>query len=384
MRPWRLPSALLALLMLLSTGAWGCASGESDSYGDDGGGSTESGSGDGGVGGNPEAGHHPGGEGGSPDVGVAAKFTIGGMVTGLGLGDSVVLQDNLGDDLTVAADGTFTFLTALSSGAIYSVTVSTQPASPAETCTVTSGKGTVAAADVTGVMVACAPTTYTIGGTVTGLETGDSVVLQDNLADNLTVATNGSFTFAMPLLTGAAYSATVLTAPTSPAETCAVTTGSGTVVSADVTGILVTCSVPVATEVSFPTTTSTCAGPDTPGALGSGGGGVRYQTGDSVSQAYARSTSSVELVLDFTMSDETGGCSAGVTLDWNVELNGTVVGSYSWVSASASSHTVSETYTYAAIAPVAGEFTIELIATSTVCPGGGSWNWNPGGTATIE
>ena len=218
MRPWRLPSALLALLMLLSTGAWGCASGESDSYGDDGGGSTESGSGDGAVGGNPEAGHHPGGEGGSPDVGVAAKFTIGGMVTGLGLGDSVVLQDNLGDDLTVAADGTFTFLTALSSGAIYSVTVSTQPASPAETCTVTSGKGTVAAADVTGVMVACAPTTYTIGGTVTGLETGDSVVLQDNLADNLTVATNGSFTFAMPLLTGAAYSATVLTAPTSPAE----------------------------------------------------------------------------------------------------------------------------------------------------------------------
>jgi len=65
-------------------------------------------------------------------------------------------------------------------------------------------------------------------------------------------------------------------------------------------------------------------------------------------------------------------------------LHNTVVGSYSWVSASASSHTVSETYTYAAIAPVAGEFTIEMIATSTVCPGGGSWNWNPGGTATIE
>jgi hypothetical protein len=225
------------------------------------------------------------------------------------------------------------------------------------------------------------PPTYTIGGTVSGLPSGDSVVLQDNGKDDLTVIANGSFTFATALASGAAYSVTVSTTP--PAETCLVGSGAGTVASADVSSVVVTCS-PSPTVVSFPTTTSVCAGPDSPGALGAGGGGARYQVGDSVSQAYARAASSTKLVLDFTMSDETGGCAVGATLTWNVQLNGTVVGSYSWVTAAGSTHTVSQTYSYAAIAPVAGMFTIEAIATSTVCSGGGSWNWTAGGTATIE
>jgi hypothetical protein len=89
-------------------------------------------------------------------------------------------------------------------------------------------------------------------------------------------------------------------------------------------------------------------------------------------------------VLDFSMSDSTGGCGTGVTLDWNVELNGTVVGAFSWVAGSATTHTVSQTYTYTAIAPLAGEFTIDVVATSSVCSGGGSWDWIPGGTAAIE
>jgi hypothetical protein len=387
MRFISLCGALLALLALLSGGAWSCAGGATELDVDGGIGAFEGGAADAAAGGHEDGARPDGGDSHGGDARedvVSSKFAVGGTITGLSAADSVVLQDNLSDDLTVTTNGSFTFTTSLAAGAVYSVTVLTQPASPVEVCTVTGGGGTVGTADVTSVTIACAIPTFTVGGMVTGLESGDSVVLQDNLADNLTVSTNGSFTFATSLASGATYSVTVLTQPDSPAETCTVASGSGTVASADVSGVVVTCTVPSPTDVSFPTTTSTCAGPDSPGALGSGGGGVRYQTGDSVSQTYAGATSSTELILDFTMSDETAGCSAGVTLDWNVELNGTVVGTYSWVSASASSHTVSETYTYAAIAPISGEFTIELIATSTVCVGGGSWNWNPGGTATIE
>ena len=81
-----------------------------------------------------------------------ATFTIGGSITGL-TASGLVLIDNNGDALTVQAYGsTFTFATALVSGATYAVTVKTQAAG--ETCQVTGGTGTVTA-NVTTVSVAC-------------------------------------------------------------------------------------------------------------------------------------------------------------------------------------------------------------------------------------
>jgi hypothetical protein len=80
-------------------------------------------------------------------------YTIGGTVTGLGVSKSVVLQDNGGDNLTVSADGAFTFTTAKANNAAYAVTVLTQPA--LQTCTIANASGTVSAANVTNVMVTC-------------------------------------------------------------------------------------------------------------------------------------------------------------------------------------------------------------------------------------
>ena len=62
-----------------------------------------------------------------------------------------MLQDNGGDDLSVTANGSFTFATSLASGAAYSVTVKTNPSG--QTCTVASGSGTVGSANVTSVAV---------------------------------------------------------------------------------------------------------------------------------------------------------------------------------------------------------------------------------------
>jgi hypothetical protein len=161
-------------------------------------------------------------------------YTIGGTISGL-TGTGLVLQDNGGNNLSVSASGSFTFSTAVASGAAYSVTVLTQPTG--QSCTVTSGSGT-ASANVSNVQVTCSATTYTIGGTVSGL-TGAGLVLQDNGGNNLAVSASGSFTFSTAVASGAAYSVTVLTQPTG--QSCTVTNGSGTA-SANVSNVQVACS----------------------------------------------------------------------------------------------------------------------------------------------
>jgi hypothetical protein len=169
-----------------------------------------------------------------------ATYTIGGTVAGL-TGAGLVLQDNAGNNLTVSANAkTFTFATAITSGSAYKVTVLTQPSSPAQSCAVTSGSG-MASANVTTVSVACTMTTYTIGGTVSGL-TGTGLVLQDNAGNNLTVSAGATtFSFTTALDAGASYAVTVLAQPSSPTQTCVVTNGSGTA-NANVTNVGVACT----------------------------------------------------------------------------------------------------------------------------------------------
>ena len=81
-------------------------------------------------------------------------YTIGGTVINLvGIGGGLQLQDNGGDNLSVNANGTFTFPTAIASGSHYSVTVSAAFQSSAD---LHSDEWTgTATANVTNVAVAC-------------------------------------------------------------------------------------------------------------------------------------------------------------------------------------------------------------------------------------
>src|SRR6185312_15484360 len=106
------------------------------------------------------------------------KHTIGGTVSGLA--GVLVLQDNGVDNLTLTANGAFAFATTIASGGTYAVTVLTQPGTPVQTCVIANGSGTVTNTDVTSVTITCTSNDYTVGGTVTGLATNESVVLQDN------------------------------------------------------------------------------------------------------------------------------------------------------------------------------------------------------------
>ena len=164
-----------------------------------------------------------------------ATYTVGGTVAGLN--GSTTLANNGGDARSLTAAGAFTFATSLATGSAYSVTVTSQPAN--QTCTVANGSGTVASANVADVSVTCVTNTFTVGGTVAGLA-GVGLALQNNGGDNLARTADGAFTFATRVTGGGAYSVTVATQPTTPAQTCTATNNTGTV-SANVTNVTVTC-----------------------------------------------------------------------------------------------------------------------------------------------
>ena len=170
---------------------------------------------------------------------VTNDYTVGGSVTGLA-GTGLVLRNN-GEDAAITADGTFAFATPLRSGQAYDVTVETQPVTPSQTCTVTSGVGTVGAADVTSVVVDCITNTFVVGGNVSGLE-GTGLVLQNQLGDDLPISADGAFAFNTPVASGAMYAVTVLSQPTMRWQTCTVARGSGLVVDAASADIEITCT----------------------------------------------------------------------------------------------------------------------------------------------
>jgi hypothetical protein len=170
---------------------------------------------------------------------VSTPLPVSVTVTGVA-GAGLVLQDNAGDNLAVSIDGTYMFATPVRSGLTYAVTVLTQPTNPWQTCTVAMPSGTMAAAGVT-LAVSCVTNTYTIGGTVSGLN-GSGLVLFDNGADNLSVSSNGAFTFATPVASGAPYVVTVATSPTTPDQTCTVTNGTGAPNVFNVTDVKVSCA----------------------------------------------------------------------------------------------------------------------------------------------
>ncbi len=145
-------------------------------------------------------------------------FTLGGTVAGLA-GGGLVLQNNAGNDLSVGAGASsFTFSGAVGHGAASSVSVKIQPSNPAQTCTVTGGTGTIGAANVTSVAVACttAASAITLGGTITGLS-GSGLVLKNNGTADLTIATGAvSFTFPGELAPGTVYNVTASAQPYGP------------------------------------------------------------------------------------------------------------------------------------------------------------------------
>ena len=100
----------------------------------------------------------------------------------------------------MTANGSFTFATQLPGGAAYAVTVKTNPSG--QTCTVASGSGTIASANVTNVAVTCT----TSGG---GGVPGETVIASDSfnradgsLGPNWTATSDGAMAIASQQVVG--------------------------------------------------------------------------------------------------------------------------------------------------------------------------------------
>lgn len=223
-----------------------------------------------------------GGSSAPPPPPPPAMYSIGGSVSGLDAGQSVVLQLNGGDDLTVDANVTFTFASKIPSGSAYSVTVAAN--STGKTCTVTGGAGT-ASANVTTVVVACVVTpTYTIGGAVSGLAGRGLEIALERVSDNyncyscvsfttietLGVNGDGQFVFATEL-PGGTYRVEIQQQPQLPAQRCEVQNNLGEIGTANVTNVGIVCGAFAYVSHSNDETISAFGIDAATGAIGSAG-----------------------------------------------------------------------------------------------------------------
>lgn len=98
---------------------------------------------------------------------------------------------------------------------------------------------------------------HTIGGTVSGMS--GTLILRNNGSNDLTVSSDGLFTFSTPVYTGYSYAVTVYTNPVG--YSCSITHGSGTITGPDITDVAVSCvevdtTSPTVTGFSIPPTSS--------------------------------------------------------------------------------------------------------------------------------
>lgn len=166
------------------------------------------------------------------------KFTLSGNVSGLMPGTPVTLKNNAADPIVINANGVFAFPTALAGNGTYSVTVATQPVG--EICTVTNGAGAGVVANISNLAVNCSVDTYTVSGSVSGLNSGAQVTLKNNGADPLVINADGAFTFPTTIANKGSYVVTIDTQPIG--QICTVSNGTGTLLAVNVANISVICS----------------------------------------------------------------------------------------------------------------------------------------------
>lgn len=160
---------------------------------------------------------------------------ISGTVTGL-TADGLTLASG-GETIALGANTTrFQFAGSLDDGDRYDVTVTAQPTGLS--CSVAGGSGSFGGTDISNVVVTCVPV-FGISGTVSGLRNGGLVLR--NGGEAVTVASGAAtFFFTTRLVDGTAYAVTVGTQPTG--QSCTVANGTGTIASAAVSNVAVTCT----------------------------------------------------------------------------------------------------------------------------------------------
>jgi GDSL-like Lipase/Acylhydrolase len=163
-------------------------------------------------------------------------YSIGGSISGLSA-SGLILANGTNTVSPSSGDTSFTFSTQKATSATYGVTVQANPTG--QTCTISNASGIVASQSISNIAVTCTSNPRTLSGTITGLTTSGLVI--NNGSDELTVSSGAStFQLGSTVASGATYSVTIKTQPTG--KTCSVANGSGTMTSAAVSNVQVTCA----------------------------------------------------------------------------------------------------------------------------------------------
>ena len=162
---------------------------------------------------------------------VINTYKVGGSVSGLN--GVLVLQNNGGDDLTLSANGVFSFATEVAYNNSYAVTVGTPPTG--QTCYLLNNSDIVGAAPITTISVSCEATTYPIEVNNTPAA---AVAISGATATNTTPNSSTAFNFSVK------YGNTVTLTATKTGNTCTVNgqaAATFTTITAPITGVSVAC-----------------------------------------------------------------------------------------------------------------------------------------------
>ncbi|MCS6984894.1 MAG: hypothetical protein NZM25_07215 [Leptospiraceae bacterium] len=161
------------------------------------------------------------------------KVKVQGMLTGNSLG----LQLNGAEIITIGGDGEYSFGTLLKEGSLYQITVSSP--SHRQECTPNPANGSISKTDVF-IEVQCVTVLFLVGGQITSSGPQFHVTISINLMETITLTTGSSFWFQNTLLpNGASYHITVVSQP--PNGLCTVNNGSGTIANSDINNVVVHC-----------------------------------------------------------------------------------------------------------------------------------------------
>lgn len=148
--------------------------------------------------------------------------TVGGTVTGLGAGDSLVITNEKNYAVSLTADGTFSFNVA--SNAQYNVVVAQQPS--LVNCVVTNGSGQMKGENsVTNIQITCSPK-VPVGGTLTNMDAGKVIAFALNDVPQTAISANGAFTLSGLAVNAQPYTVSVYFPPAG--QVCTVLNGTGT------------------------------------------------------------------------------------------------------------------------------------------------------------
>lgn len=168
------------------------------------------------------------------------QYIVGGMASGLSNGNSVILSLDT-EDLVVDDNDVFLFLNPLADESNYSVSILSQPTVPNQTCELVNPTGTIVGDDIDNIEVNCTTNQYTIGGFVTGLHSGNNLMIQNNGGDDITISSDGDFDFIGTIEDLQGYNVSILNQPTNPIQHCSLSSNTGNVAGSDVTSIAIVC-----------------------------------------------------------------------------------------------------------------------------------------------